>query len=77
MAATSKKIEKVLIANRGEIALRILRACQDQGIKTVVCCSTADKKSMPAQLADEVVCIGNGTKLTVQVCKSRVMNQVC
>ena len=50
--------EKVLIANRGEIALRIIRACQEMGIKTVVVYSQADAESLPVQLADEAVCIG-------------------
>ena len=52
------KIKKVLIANRGEIALRIIRACRDMGIRTVAVYSTADKNAMHVQLADESVCIG-------------------
>lgn len=51
--------KKVLIANRGEIALRILRACKELGIETVVVHSTADENSMPVRLADESVCIGS------------------
>jgi acetyl-CoA carboxylase biotin carboxylase subunit len=50
--------EKVLIANRGEIALRIHRACRDMGIKTVAVHSTADANAMHVRLADESVCIG-------------------
>lgn len=50
--------KKVLIANRGEIALRILRACKELGIETVVVHSTADSDSMAVRLADESVCIG-------------------
>lgn len=50
--------EKVLIANRGEIALRIHRACQEMGIKTVAVHSTADADAMHVRLADESVCIG-------------------
>ncbi|MDR0631472.1 MAG: acetyl-CoA carboxylase biotin carboxylase subunit [Holosporales bacterium] len=53
-----KLFSKILIANRGEIALRILRACQELGIKTVVVHSTADEDSMPVRIADESVCIG-------------------
>ncbi|MCO3394136.1 acetyl-CoA carboxylase biotin carboxylase subunit [Pseudomonas aeruginosa] len=51
-------LEKVLIANRGEIALRILRACKELGIKTVAVHSTADRELMHLSLADESVCIG-------------------
>jgi acetyl-CoA carboxylase biotin carboxylase subunit len=50
--------EKVLIANRGEIALRIHRACREMGIKTVAVHSTADVNAMNVRLADETVCIG-------------------
>jgi acetyl-CoA carboxylase biotin carboxylase subunit len=49
---------KILIANRGEIALRILRTCRDMGIRSVVAHSTADAGSLPVRLADESVCIG-------------------
>lgn len=51
-------LEKVVIANRGEIALRILRACKELGIKTVAIHSTADRDLMHVRLADEAVCIG-------------------
>jgi acetyl-CoA carboxylase, biotin carboxylase subunit len=50
--------KKILIANRGEVALRIDRACKEMGIATVVAHSTADSESMPVMLADESVCIG-------------------
>ena len=51
-------LKKILVANRGEIALRILRACKELGIKTVVIHSTADEKEMFVRLADESVCVG-------------------
>ena len=50
--------KKILIANRGEIAVRILRACKDLGIQTVAVYSTADKEAMHVKMADESVCIG-------------------
>jgi acetyl-CoA carboxylase biotin carboxylase subunit len=51
-------IARVLIANRGEIALRIIRACQGLGIETVLAASEADRDSLPARLADRTICIG-------------------
>ena len=54
----TKLFDKVLIANRGEIALRIQRACKEMGIKTVAVHSTADSGAMHVKLADESVCIG-------------------
>ena len=55
---TTQMLEKVVIANRGEIALRILRACRELGIKTVAVHSTADYNQKHVLLADESVCIG-------------------
>jgi acetyl-CoA carboxylase biotin carboxylase subunit len=51
---------KIMIANRGEIALRIIRACRELGIRTVIAYSEADRDSLPVKLADERICIGPG-----------------
>jgi acetyl-CoA carboxylase biotin carboxylase subunit len=51
-------ISRILIANRGEIALRILRACRSMGLPAVIAYSEADRDSLPVQLADEAICIG-------------------
>ena len=53
-----KMFSKILVANRGEIALRVIRSCKELGIKTVAVFSEADRHSLPAMLADESVCIG-------------------
>ena len=52
------KFKKVLIANRGEIAVRIIRACLEAGIQCVTVSSTADRTALHAEIADQSVCIG-------------------
>ncbi|MBX5449402.1 acetyl-CoA carboxylase biotin carboxylase subunit [Thermogemmatispora sp.] len=51
---------KILIANRGEIAVRIIRACREMGIRTIIAHSEADRDSLPVRMADERICIGPG-----------------
>ena len=51
-------ISRVLVANRGEIAVRIIRACKDLGIEAVAAVSEADRESLAAKIADRAVCIG-------------------
>jgi len=55
----AEKFKKILIANRGEIALRIIRTAREMGIKTVAIYSTADRESLHVRFADEAVCIGH------------------
>lgn len=70
---------KVLIANRGEIALRIIRACRELGVKTVLVYSEADKESLPVRLADEAVCIGPPQPLQSYLLIERIISvaEIC
>jgi acetyl-CoA carboxylase biotin carboxylase subunit len=61
---------KILIANRGEIAVRIIRACREMGISTVAIYSEADKDSLHVQLADESYCVGGNRQLPQYACNS-------
>lgn len=67
-------IKKLLIANRGEIAIRIIRACKEMGIKTVAIYSTADKESLHVQLADEAVCVGGAKSLDSYLNMSNIIS---
>jgi acetyl-CoA carboxylase biotin carboxylase subunit len=68
-----RPIHKVLIANRGEIALRIHRACKEMGLSTVIVHSEADREAMAVKLADESVCIGPAQSSESYLKKSRIL----
>ena len=59
--------KKILIANRGEIAIRIIRACKEMDIQTVAVYSKADKNSLHVKFADEAICIGEGPALDLSL----------
>ena len=65
--------KKLLIANRGEIALRIIRTCKEMGIKTVAVYSTADRESLHVRFADEAVCIGPPQSKDSYLSMSRIL----
>ena len=66
--------EKILIANRGEIALRVIRACQEMGIKSVAVHSTADADAMHVRMADESVCIGPASSTSSYLNKAAIIS---
>ena len=70
---------KILIANRGEIALRIIRACREMGIKTVIAYSQADEDSLPVRLADQAVCIGSAPATASYLLIERIISvgEIC
>jgi acetyl-CoA carboxylase biotin carboxylase subunit len=68
--------KKILIANRGEIALRIIRTCKEMGIKTVAVYSTADRESLHVRFADEAVCIGPAASKDYYLDVSKLMAAV-
>ena len=67
-------MNKILIANRSEIALRVIRACRELGIKTVAVYSQADEQSLHVQLADEAVCIGAGPSKDSYLREDRIIS---
>jgi len=70
-------LEKVLIANRGEIAVRVIRACKELGIKTVAVYSEADKESIHVKLADESVCIGPAESYKSYLNEKNILEAAC
>ena len=65
--------QKILIANRGEIAVRIARACRNMGIRSVAVYSKEDKNSLHVQLADQRICIGEGPARNNYLNKEQVL----
>lgn len=71
-----RKINKILVANRGEIALRVMRTAKEMGIKTVAVYSEADRNALHVRFADEAVCVG-GPKSNESYLRGNVIIQVC
>lgn len=69
--------KKVLIANRGEIAVRIIRACKEMGIATVAIYSSADKSSLHVKIADEAICIGEANSTNSYLNMERILSAAC
>ena len=68
--------KKILIANRGEIAVRIIRACKEMDILTVAIYSTADQNALHVQLADEAVCVGGPKSADSYLNKEAILLQL-
>ena len=68
---------KILIANRGEIAVRIIRACKELGIETVAVYSKADEHALHKELASETVCIGEASALDSYLNMERLISAAC
>ncbi|MBC7736633.1 MAG: acetyl-CoA carboxylase biotin carboxylase subunit, partial [Candidatus Saccharibacteria bacterium] len=66
--------DKILIANRGETALRVIRACREMGIKSVAVHSTADADAMHVRMADESVCIGPASSTLSYLNKAAIIS---
>ena len=66
--------KKILVANRGEIALRVIRACKELDVKTVAVYSEADADSMHVHLADEAICIGPASSTESYLKMSRIIS---
>ena len=71
-----RKINKLLVANRGEIALRVMRTAKEMGIKTVAVYSEADRNALHVRFADEAVCVG-GPKSNESYLRGDVIIEVC
>ena len=66
--------QKILIANRGEIAVRIIRACREMGILSVAVYSEADREALHTQLADEAICIGKASPADSYLNMERILS---